>query len=173
MTPDLFERAKREPKFRQSYVEQLDLGPRGVYVKDVQIVDGQQYSNFFMGCVQPIRALWGAKRGKSKIEIYSRAFSNELEGDFLSDLIDHELIHAEQNYHAKYQARVDKIIVELNGLMENNYFKMLDQIKRKRLAEQEAYSHQIFMFPERENISNKHIERTKSTYLRIILGDEK
>nr|MBA4405352.1 hypothetical protein [Nanoarchaeum sp.] len=102
-----FEEARREPKLRQSYIEQVDLGEFAPYIQDVCYVSSRNVNKSDKGFVMYIlgsrRAVLGIPGTKPTIYVLPCAFKRNskvitTEDDFISVLKYHEGTHAKQNF---------------------------------------------------------------------------
>ncbi len=137
-----FEQAKDIPELRQAYIDSIDLGDRRRYVSEIRYIDRHAVVNglhAFMVCSG------STKKKKAKISIPLNAFYPAVtEGDFLSTLKDHELIHAEQFYTGRYSTPLKTDLEEkLIDIVTNLTYYLRIELEEKIRMEVEAYRNQI------------------------------
>lgn len=115
-----FERAKEEEPFRKKFIRMIDLKPYAQYVKSVRYNPVQFYASYagfektpsWMTTTPPRRAFFEIPGGKSKIEIYPKAFSCRKVDDFLSTLIDHEILgHARRYFEGNFLTGKEELYI--------------------------------------------------------------
>jgi|SRR3989339_74986 len=101
-----FERAREDKSFRKDFIKTIDMKPYWRYVKSVKYNPLQDYSSYgssekfpsWITTTPPWRLNFLILGGKSKIEVYPQAFSFKKVDDFLSTLIDHEILGHARRY---------------------------------------------------------------------------
>lgn len=99
----LYEKAIKEPSFRQEFVNSLDFGGVKQYISGISVKEEDEIMVVQGVRKNPImRCLSGEEIALSKIEIFPVAFEGRFHRnvyDFLSTLKFHEGFHAYENYY--------------------------------------------------------------------------
>jgi len=135
-----FKQAQNNPELRQPYIDSVDLGERGQYVSEVTYT-GINDIQAFMRC-KP-----NTTKAKSKILVPTNAFIPRItEEDFLSTLLDHEILHAEQYYKgAHHNPFIALLESKLSNLAINFAPSLNIETYEKIMSEREVYKHQLQM----------------------------
>jgi hypothetical protein len=161
-----FEQAQDSHKFAQNYIDNIELGEKGRYVSSIIYTDKVDIQAF-MRC----RPKSDGIRTKSKIIVPKNAFfPNITEQDFLSTLLDHELIHAEQYYRGTH---FDPFLDELERKIVNLTINFAPSLNigtyREIMTERDAYENQL------QNIEDglRNVSERKKSHLKEVLISNK
>lgn len=162
-----FERAKKDVHFRQRYLDEVDFGDFTPFISDVRYACDQEQ----IGLGESLMDARCIPDGRTDIRVYAAAFSDPIasttEENFLSNLVDHEGKHAEQNRdacQALYSLAEDRFIVQ-HGLI--NLLRISEFTNPLRLQnERRAYRYPLNRFyhgfrditPEHEGLVSSWLE---------------
>jgi hypothetical protein len=152
-----FEQAVREPSLRQRYVAGINFGEFGRYVTRARYIptDHSEYSQdlyetCLMCTIRPFNLImFGTNHFKSEIYVFKPSFDSgliEQESDFISALVDHEGIHAEQCYEGRSVLSLLEIrqrILDCENRLDEIESINLERAILKAKMEVEAYKHQF------------------------------
>ncbi|HEY9701862.1 MAG TPA: hypothetical protein V6C58_05430 [Allocoleopsis sp.] len=96
---ELFQKAKENPRLRQEFIDEIDLGEHNKYISKLKYEGNSK--NEIMSCYNFWHGHFGITKTKSKILIYNNAFTHDkIENihDFLGLLKHHEGFHAMERF---------------------------------------------------------------------------
>ena len=121
-----FQKAIKNPLFRQNFIDKIDLAESAPYIESISYIP-LHYRYILMDTNHPKRGiLTKNKKIKSTINIYPLSFSREqhfLYQDFLSSLLDHEGHHAKEFYFHTNRIRLN---FNIKSIAESLLEKILD-----------------------------------------------
>jgi hypothetical protein len=120
-----FEKARENEYFRAKFIRMVDIKPYSKYVKSVKYNPVQFYDSYGsrekfpsgITTMPPWRLNFLMSGGKSKIEVYPQAFFFKNVDDFLSTLIDHEILgHAKRYFEGNSLRGKEELFVTTQHL---------------------------------------------------------
>lgn len=166
-----YQEALENPKYRQKFVDSLDLEGASKYVKKVSYLGFGE--NIVMYVMPGIRHKLGIRGVKSTIFVMKHAFDKSIHPkleDFLSNLIDHEGHHAKELYENPVEAAI-QIKDLINLLLKKDRQAGRNMQKVEIAREIRAIRNQMRMSETRE-ISEQYKEFLRSNYISYLHSAE-
>jgi hypothetical protein len=139
ITQEQFENAVRDTKYRQQFLQELDLGEAGKYVKKVIYEKRQDLyrdGQIRIMCTSPpIRTLFNIPGGRSKVLVFPLAFSDyhTRADDFLNSLADHEILgHARLAFEGRTNYFPFSLVAEEISVLRNQ----IELMKKRNCSEE-------------------------------------
>lgn len=171
-----FEKAVKDESYRQRFIDNIYLEDSAQYIKSVKyILIEICKSDGVMNMQPPIQTrLFGIKKQRSKIRIYSSSFEFEKSyhktiDDFLSSLIDHEGFHCKECFENPTELGYSITNTQLKILkdyLKNKDFLQFEKEMEKLEAKMgfRAYQNQV------ENFSKRDVS---DEYAKSVIEDKK